>query len=384
MTTEPSAKASIPTHGDLRSSGSPAAGAQSRASLPADVPAASATAAAARQDVDQAPTEPAASRSTSASGAEGQLGDEAAAGHRQKPKGVTGQPAYLAPAPPKTSVSLQNPVWHGPAQDSQMTQSPRVSQSEPLAEKRTPRTTSVPGREEDLDPPTPRAQVQLPPNVPAVSAADTDSQPDAGAAGTVTAAETPAGPGALSPDTEASPSAEPQAMTEGHSVDCSGVPQALPVPPCPGGSAPTLPGAPEADPGWRPLDSSLYVAMEENPYMGSMTSLLVTGEVSISSLANILVQSETSMDTATGPLATRYSSATNLLSRPGPRLYFVSVSSLLLSASSAFSWLVVGTGVVLLSITHLLERMEQRTAEGICLAMRYLASHFTWYHFGRD
>ena len=381
MTTEPLGEASIPTRGDHRSSGSPAVGAQSQASLPADVPAASAAASAAQQDVDQASIEPAASRPTSASADEDELEDEAAAGHRQEPKVATGQPACPAPGSLKTSTSLQNPVWNRPAQNSWTTQSPRVSQSDSLVEKETPRTVGVPGREEDLDLPTPSTQVQFPQYVPAVGAADTDSQPEARAARTVAAAEKPEGPEALSPDTEVSPSGEPQVVTEGHSVDCSGDLQALPVAPCPGGSTLTLPGAPMATLGWRPLDSSLHAAIEENSYMRSMTSLLARGEASISSVADILVPSETTMDMATGLLASRCSSATDLLHSTGPRLH--SVSSLLQSAHSAFSsWLVAGTGSVLRSITHLLERMEHRTAEGICLAMRYLTSHLTPYHSG--
>ncbi|KAF6116556.1 testis expressed 44 [Phyllostomus discolor] len=378
MTTEPSGKAGLPTHGDHGSSGSPAAGAQSQASLPAGVPAAGAAASEARQDVDQASTEAAASRPESASGAEGRLEDEASAGHGQQPKAATGRLAFLVPDSPKLSVSLQSPVWDGPAQDWQATQSPRVSQSEPLGEKATPRA-SVPGREEDLGPPpTPSAQVWSPQNVPAVSTADTDSQPDAPAAGTVTAAEKPEGPAALSPDTEAPPSAEPQAVTEGHSVDRSGVPQALPLPPGPGGSAPTLPGAPTEALEWRPLDSSLYGAVEENPYMRSVTSLLAVGEVSVGLLTDVLVWSETTMDVATGALVTERSSATNVPCGQGPRLHLD--SSLLQGASAAFSWLLAGTGLVLRSVTHLLERVEQRTAEGICSAMRYLTSHLSGYH----
>ncbi|XP_053511163.1 testis-expressed protein 44 [Artibeus jamaicensis] len=381
MITKPSGEASVLSRDDRRSSGSPAVGAQSQASLPADAPVASTPESAAQQDVDQASTEPATSRPTSASGDEDQLEDEAAAGHRQQPKEATGQPACPAPDSLETTVSPQSPVWDRPAQDSQMTQSPWVSQSDSLVEKKTPRTLSVPSREEDLDPPTPSTQVQFPQNVPPMSAADADSQPDAPAALTETAAEKSEGSGALSPDTEALPSAEPQSVTEGHSVDCSGVPQALPVTPCPGGSALTLPGAPTVAQGWKPLDSSLNLAMEESSYMRSMTSLLARGKASIGSLADVLVWSETTMDTPTGLLASGHSSVTDLLCSTGPRLH--SVSSLLQSARSAFSsWLATGTGLVLHSITHLLERMEQRTAEGICLAMHYLTGHLTPYHSG--
>ncbi|XP_045701610.1 testis-expressed protein 44 [Phyllostomus hastatus] len=377
MTTEPSGKASVPTHGDRRSSGSPAAGAQSQASLPAGVPAAGATVSTAQQDVSQASTGAAASRPASASGAEGQLEDEAAAGHGQQPEAATGRPAFLVPDSPKISVSLQNPVRDGPAQDWQVTQSPRVSQSEPLGEKMTPQA-SVPGREEDLGPPTPSAQVRFPQSVPAVSTAEADSQPDAQATGTVTAAEKPEGPGALSPDTEASPSAEPQAVTKGHPVDRSGVPQALPVPPGPGGSAQTLPGAPTVAPEGRPLDSSLYGAVEENPYMRFVTTLLAAGEVSIGFLTDFLVWSETTTDVAMGPLITRRSSATNVLYGRGPRLHLD--SGPLQSANAAFSWLRAGRDLVLRSVTHLLERVEQRTAEGICSAMCYLTSHLSRHH----
>ncbi|KAM5327063.1 testis-expressed protein 44 [Glossophaga mutica] len=360
MTTKPLGEARVPTRGDRGSSGSPAAGAQSQASLPAE--------SAAQQDADQTPVEPATPRPTLVSGDKDQLEDAAAAGHRQEPKAAMGQPACPAPDSLKTSVSFQNPVWGGPAQDSPTMQRPRVSQSDSLVEKKTPQTVSAPGREEDSDPPTPSAQVQFPQNIPTVSAADADSQPDARA----DTAEKPEDPGALNPDAEVSPSAEPQAMTKGHSVDYSGVPQALLVAPYLGGSAPTW---------WKPLDPSLCAAVEESSYMRSMTSLLGGGEESISSLADILIWSDTTTDMATRLLATGRSSATDLLCSTGPRLH--SVSSLLQSASSAFSsWLVAGTGSVLRSVTHLLERMEQRTAAGICSAMRYLTRHLTLYHSG--
>lgn len=371
MTTVPSGEASIPTRGDSRSSDSPAVGSQSQGSLPADGPVAR-SAASAEQDVDEASTAPAASKATSESGDEGRPGGEAAAGHRQEPKAATAQLAHPRPDALPVSMSLHSLVWAGSVRDLRTTQSLRVSQSDSLVKIETPQTASVPDREQGLDPSTPSAEVQFPQNVPTMSIADADRQLDTRATGPIEAIEKSEGPEAVNPDTEALPSAESQAVTEGDWADRSGDLQARPVPPPTRNSGPPLPGAPTVARRRRPLDSSLYMATERNNYLSSMTSLLGGGEGSISSLADILVWSEATMGIATGLLATGHSSMSDLLQSLRPSLH--SVSSILGNAGSALSsGLVAGTGSVLRSVTHALERMEQRTAEGVRLAACYVA-----------
>lgn len=100
--------------------------------------------------------------------------------------------------------------------DSRRIRSLQISQSDFLVKEETPQTAGVPDREQDLDPPAPGAEAQFPPNVPAMGAADADSQLD-----TIEAAEKSVGPEAVNPDTEALPSAESQAVTEGGLIDCS-------------------------------------------------------------------------------------------------------------------------------------------------------------------
>ncbi|XP_006866864.1 PREDICTED: uncharacterized protein C2orf57 homolog [Chrysochloris asiatica] len=143
-----------------------------------------------------------------------------------------------------------------------------------------------------------------------------------------------------------------------------------------GSSAPPSPAPRPVALGRRLLDPNLYMADEENNYMRSMTSLLGGGEGSISSLADILVWSETTIEMATGFLGTGHSSVTDLLQGTGPSLR--SASSILGSASSAFSsGLTAGTGSALRSLTHMLETFERRTIEGIRSAVRFLTSHLT-------
>ncbi|XP_054426820.1 testis-expressed protein 44 [Pteronotus mesoamericanus] len=381
MTTVPSGEASTPAHGGSRPSESPAVGSQSQVSLLADAPGAGAAASAEQQDVDLASGKPATSKPTSASGYEDKLKDEAAARHRPEPQEAMGWLTCPAPEALKMSTSLPNSVWDELAQNMKTTLSLQISRSDSLSKKQTLQAVSVLDREKDLDPHTPSAKVLFLQAVPAVSTADAASQPDTWATGTTEAAETPEGPEALSPDTEASPLAEPQVVTEGRSVDRSGELQAQPVAPSPGGSIPTLPGAPTVALGRGPLDPSLYMACEENAYMCSMTSLLAGGEEAISSLADILLWPEMAMDIATGILVSGSSSMTYLLHSPGPRLR--PLSSLLRNASLAFSSrLRARAGSVLRSITHVLERIERRTVEGLCSAARYLTGHLAPYHSG--
>lgn len=142
-----------------------------------------------------------------------------------------------------------------------------------------------------------------------MSTADTNDQLDTRAADAAEAVEEkPEGQEALNPGTDALP------------------------------SAPASPGPGLAAVERRPLDSTA----SENNYMRSMTSLLGGGEGSISSLADILVWSDTAMGMATGTLASGHGSVTDLLHNTGPSLH--SISSILGSASSASSsGLAVGT-----------------------------------------
>ncbi|XP_021546038.1 testis-expressed protein 44 [Neomonachus schauinslandi] len=207
---------------------------------------------------------------------------------------------------------------------------------------------------------------------PIVSAADVDGELGSQATSTTeTVEEGPEGPEALNADTEALPGAGSRRVTAGDLEDRSGDPQAQQLPPSPGGSTPPSPGPQEAALGRRSLDSRLYEAKEENTYMRSMTSLLGGGGGSISSLADVLVWSETTMGMATALLASGHSSVTDLLHSTGPSLR--SVSSILGSTFS--SGLMAGTSSALRSVTHVLERVEQRTVEGVRSAMRFLTSH---------
>nr|KAF6451272.1 testis expressed 44 [Molossus molossus] len=369
MTIVPLGEASIPTHGDSRCSDGPAVGSQGQGPLPADVPAARGTPA------QLSSSKPAASKATSVSGDRDRNEDEAAAGHRQEPEEPKGQPAHPAPDALQTSMSLQNLVRDGLAQESRTSPSLRISQSDSLVKGGTPQTMSVPDGKQDLEPPTPSAEVRSLQNVPTVNTADADSQPDTWATSTIEAVEKSEDPETLNPDTEALPSAESQAGTEGDLLDSEDL-QAGPVPPSPGSSVPASHSAPTVALGRRPLDSSLHMASEEDTYMRSMTGLLGGGEGSISSLAHILVWSETTMAMATGFLESGHSSVTDLLHSTGPSLF--STSSILQNASSAFSsGLGAGTSSVFRSITHMLERMEQRTVESIRSAMSYMTSHLT-------
>ncbi|KAM5268981.1 testis-expressed protein 44 [Hipposideros larvatus] len=385
MTTVPSGKArasSIATHDDNRSSDSPTVGSQSQVSLLADVPVADGAAVSAEwQDVNQASIKPATSESMSVSGDKDKYEDDAE--HSQEPKETKIRFAHSAPDALQTSKSLQCPMWERPVQDSRKTQSLPTFQYDSLVkEKIIPLAVGVLDSKEELAPSTPNAEVRSPQNESTVSTADADSQLDTQATGITEAVEKePENPEALFPDTEALLSAEPQVVTEGDLVDHSGDLQAQPVPPSPGGSAHHSPGSPTVALMRTPLDCSLYMPSEENDYMRSMTSMLNWGEGSISSLADILVWSEANMGVATGLLAFGHSSVSELLHSTGPRLRCV--TSILGNARLAFSSrLAAGTDSALRSVTHMLERMEQRTVDGIHSAVRYLTSHLTPHHTG--
>ncbi|XP_002917493.1 testis-expressed protein 44 [Ailuropoda melanoleuca] len=319
--------ASLPTHGDGRS-------ADSQAPLPADAPVANGAAVSSEQrDVDQASVESATSKPTSASGDED-----------------------------------KSEACDGPGQDSRVTGCLQTSQADPLVGEASQRAATT-GGEGELAPASPGAQVQFRRNgdaQPVERTADVDGGLGSQATSTTeTAEEGPEGPEALDVDTDRS-----QGVTEGASEDRSGNLQAQQFPPSPGGSAPPSPGPQEVAGERRSLDSRLYEA-DENTYMRSMTSLLGGGEGTISSLADVLVWSEITTGMATAFLASGHSSVTDLLHSTGPSLR--SISSILGSTFS--SGPMAGTSSALRSVTHMLERVEQRTVEGVRSAVRYLTSH---------
>lgn len=370
MTTVPLGEAraaSIPTHGNSRSSDSPTVGSQSQASLLADVTAAHRAAGSAEwQDVGQA---------VSMSGDKDEHED--AAGHSQEPEEAPAKLTLPAPEALQTSKSLENPMWARPVQDVRMARSLEALQYGSLVKEGTPQAAGVLDREQELVPSTPSAEVQSSQNVPTVSTADAKSQLDLQATGTTEAVEEiPESPEVLHPDAEALPSAESQGVTAGDLVDHSGDLQAQPVPPSAGRSGPHSPAYPTVALSRASLDCHLYLASEENNYLRSMTSLLNGGEGAISSLTDILVWSEATTGMATTLLAVGHCSVTDLLRSRGPRLR--SVSSILGHTRLAFSSrLAAGTDWVLRSITRVLERVEQRAVEDIHSAMCYLTSYLT-------
>ncbi|XP_002712496.3 testis-expressed protein 44 [Oryctolagus cuniculus] len=331
-----------------RSADGPAAGAQGQDAARADGwSARSATAPDSLQDLDQ-PT----SQATSPSGDKDKKG--AAPGDGQEPAQVT---SLLPQEPGALQVpgSPQSPAWDQLPEDRRAAWSPAVWTSDTQGEERTPQTASVLGQ---LEP------AAATPGAKAPSAPDADAQPLQANS-----------PKAFDPDSGALLASESQLVMEEDSTDSSRDLQFQSFPPSPGGSSPPSPGPRQRGLG-RPLDSDLYEADEENDYMRSMSSLLGGGEGSISSLADLLVWSESTMGMgmAVGFLASGHSSPTDLLHSTGPSLR--SVSSILGNASSAFSsGLTSGTGSALRSVTHVLETVERRTMEGIRSAMRYLTSH---------
>ncbi|KAK2109334.1 Testis-expressed protein 44 [Saguinus oedipus] len=360
MTTgEPLVEASAtssPTHGtsgvppgnvaDNTSKDIPAGGPQGQIPLTADVLVVSSSVAFTdQQDVDQASFQMATPEAMSTSGDKdkGAVVPE----HDQKtPRKITALLPSQNPGPRQMSMSFQNPTWDTLVQDAR-TIHPAGSDAQPAGS--------------DADEVTAGAKGQGGPE----------------ATGTTKAAKEKAEHlKALHPNAEALPSDEfPMAMGE-NVVDSLGDLQVWFFPPSPAGNVPPSPGLHEVALGRRPLDPSLYMASDENGYTYSMTSLLGRGEGSISSLADILVWSETAMGMAmaTGFLASDQSTVADLLHSSGPSLR--SVSSMLGSISSAFSsGLVSGTGSALRTIAHVLETVEQRTMESIRSAMNYLTSH---------
>ncbi|XP_002749983.1 testis-expressed protein 44 [Callithrix jacchus] len=401
MTTgEPSVEASTtssPTHGtsgvppgnvaDNTSKDIPAGGPQGQVPLTADVLVVSSSAASTdQQDVDQASFQTTTPEAMSTSGDKdkGAVVPE----HDQKtPRKITALLPSQNPGPQQMSMSLQNPAWDTLVQDTRTSQSLVVFPGHLLGKDKTSQTASVPRRERESAPSAPSAEPQSTQHMeaqPAGSDADkvtasADGQHGPEATGTTKAAKEKAEClKAPHPNAEALPSDEsPMAMGE-NVVDSLGDPQVLFFPPSPTGNVLPSPGPQEVALGRRPLDPSLYMASDENGYMYSMTSLLGRGEGSISSLADILVWSETAMGmaVATGFLASDHSTVADLLHSSGPSLH--SVSSMLGSVGSAFSSrLVSGTGSALRTIAHVLETVEQRTMEGVRSAMNYLTSHLT-------
>ncbi|XP_059134347.1 testis-expressed protein 44 [Peromyscus eremicus] len=275
-------------------------------------------------------------------------------------------------------VGFQNPVWDRLAENNRASRSRTVSPSDSQHQEKTPGKPSVP-----------EGQPEIAPNADVPSALPEDVQPSAGATDpstldtsspnleptdTESAEQEAEGFRALNPESQV----RAPGATREDLADDSTIPQTPPSLSSPAGSPPPSPDPCHVALGRNLLDLSLYRSDVENDYMRSMTSLLGGGEGSISSLADILVWSDTAtgMGLAVGFLASGHSSPADRLRDEGPSLR--TVSSILGSARSAFSsGLVAGTGSALRSVTHLLESVERRTAEGIRSAMRYLVSHFT-------
>lgn len=395
MTTEPSGEggaASNPTHGspeaslsNSRSTDCPTAGSQGQVPDPTDVPVVlgSPATSAEQQDADQGSFETATSQAKSASGDRDE--DAVAPSDSQETtKGITLLlPRHLGA--PQMSMSLQDLSWDRLVQEARETQSLGTFPSHSPSEDNTPQVESISSEEPELDPPAPRAEEQstrnaeLPPTVNDTAKSPIDAKGHPQVTSTIKPVEEKAeGTKALRVDTKALPSDESHVATGEDVVDGPGEPQARSYSPSPGDGVPLLPGPNEMALEGTPLDPNLYMASEENSYMRSMSSLLGGGEGSISSLADILVWSETTtgMGTALGFLASGRSTVADVLHSTGPSLR--SVSSILGSASSAFSsGLASGTGSALRSVTHVLETVERRTVEGIRSAVRYLISHLT-------
>ncbi|XP_069322285.1 testis-expressed protein 44 [Eulemur rufifrons] len=396
MTTEPSGEGgatSNPTHGspeaslsNSRSTDSPIGASQGQVPLPADVPVVvgGPATSAERQDADHHSFETATSEAKSTSGDR----DEDAvdpSDSQETTKGITLLLPRRDPGAPQMSMSLQNLSWDRLVQEARETQSLGTFPSHCLSEDNTPQVESISSQEPELAPPAPRAEehstrnAELPPTMNDTGKPPVDTKGHPQATSTIKPVEEKAeGTKALHLDTKALPSDESHVVTGEDVVDGSREPQARSYSPSPGDGVPLLPGPNEMALEGMPLDPNMYMASEENGYMRSMSSLLGGGEGSISSLADILVWSETTMGmgTAMGLLASDRSTVADILHSTGPSLR--SVSSILGSASSAFSsGLASGTGSALRSVTHVLETVERRTVEGIRSAVRYLISHLT-------
>ncbi|EHH55242.1 hypothetical protein EGM_04402, partial [Macaca fascicularis] len=379
---------------DSVSKDSTAGGPQGQVPLTTDVLAVSSSAASTdQQDIDQASLKTATPEAMSTSG-DKDKGAVVPERGQKTPGKITPLLPSQNPSPLQTSMSLENPTWDRQVQDTRTSQSLVVFPSHLLGKDKTSQMASVPEREPESAPLAPSAEPQFTQHTeaqPVGSDADhvtagVNGQHGPQAASTTKAAEEKAEhPKAPYPEAEALPSDESPVAMGANVVDGLGDLQAWFFPPPPVGSVSPSPGPHEVALGRRPLDPSLYMASEENGYMCSMTSLLGRGEGSISSLADILVWSETTMGMAiaTGFLDSGHSTVADLLHSSGPRLR--SVPSLLGSVSSAFSsGLMSGTGSALRTLTHVLETVEQRTVEGIRSAVRYLTSHLTPRRFQAD
>ncbi|KAL6083280.1 hypothetical protein STEG23_000362 [Scotinomys teguina] len=277
-------------------------------------------------------------------------------------------------------VGFQNPVWDRLAENNRASRSrsrsSTVSPSDSQNQEKTPEKLGVPEGQPEIAPNADALPEGFQPSVGATDPSTLDpSSPDLEPMGITKSAEQEAeGVKALNPESKA----RPPVKTREDLAEDSTILQTPPSLSSPAGSAPSSPDLCPRTLGRNLLDPSQYRSDVENDYMRSMTSLLGGGEGSISSLADILVWSDTAtgMGLAVGFLASGRSSPSDRLRDEGPSLR--TVSSILGSTRSAFSsGLVAGTGSALRSVTRLLESVERRTAEGIRSAVRYLTSHFT-------
>ncbi|KAM4835944.1 testis-expressed protein 44 [Thomomys bottae] len=273
-------------------------------------------------------------------------------------------------------VGFQNPVWDMLAENTRKIRSRTVSPSDSQTEGK----AAEPPPERLAADEGPEEAPATPPE--AGDPSGPEGQPSGDAADRPTAEKPEDAKPSSSPDLDAWPG-----MASGK--------EAWPLPPpSPAGSPPPSPG-PEPPPPpppprtRRPLNPSLYGADDEHNYMRSMTSLLGGGESSISSLADILVWSDSSMgigmSMATALLASGRSNPADLLCSAGPGLR--TVSSILSSASSVItSGLASGTSLAVRSLTHALESVERRTVDGIRSAVRFLTHRLTpsWTRTGLD
>ncbi|XP_048193412.1 testis-expressed protein 44 [Perognathus longimembris pacificus] len=328
------------------------------------------------EDEGQAAPERATSQALSTSGDPEQ--GEAGAGQSQEK--LTEITTILSPSR-HIFVGFQNPVWDLLAENTRKmrsrTVSPSDSQTEGKAAGEAPEGPAEAAATPEAEAPAAPAAPE-PPEAPEAHRAE--GQPSGDAAAPSTPPTPPAsGPGKAE-DARTAASEAPGAVGK-DAVEAAGL--AWPCAPSGGaaGSAPASPGQEQAARVRRPLNPNLYGADEENSYMRSMTSLLGGGESSISSLADILVWSDSSsvglgMGMATALLASGRSNPADLLYGAGPGMR--TVSSILSSASSVISsGLASGTSLAMRSLTHALESVERRTVEGIRTAVRYLTSRLS-------
>ncbi|KAM5228693.1 testis-expressed protein 44 [Ctenodactylus gundi] len=296
------------------------------------------------------------------------------------------------PGAPQVSTGLQNPVGDRLPEDTQITQSPKALPSNSQGQEETPQKA----RGTELVPFTPNAGHQPAPNVKAQPSVGTSNVSNAEAGGqlnpqptkvTEAAEERTEDQKASGPASQALPSDGSHVVAGEDLVHSSREQQTQSFPPSSADGMAPSPSPSEVATGWRLLDSSLYMANEENDYMRSVTSLLGGGESAISSLADILVWSDSTMGMgmAVGLLSSNNASPADLLRSEGPSLH--PIPTILGSTSSAFSsGLTTGTSSALHSVVHMLEVIERRTVEGIRSAVRYLTGHLTphWAPTGSD